>query len=155
MARSRSSSASDVWTFFTIGYSGRTIDAFVEALLEADVVTVVDIRHMPVSRYRPEFSKRNLHERLAAEGITYVHERRLGIPSQVRREHGYPDHGEALWDWYDENVLSQDVADPSRFGELSEGPVAVMCVESDAMECHRHRLTDAWQARGLAYVRDL
>lgn len=155
MARSRSSSASEVWTFFTIGYSGRTIDAFVEALLGAGIATVVDIRHMPVSRFRPEFSKRNLGERLASEGITYVHERRLGIPSRVRREHGYPDHGEALWDWYDTNVLSQEIADPSWFDELGAGPVAVMCVESDAMECHRHRLTDAWRAHGLAYVRDL
>lgn len=155
MTRSRSSSAREARTFFTIGYSGRTIDAFVNALLGAGVVRVIDIRHMPVSRYRPEFSKRNLDERLASEGIRYVHERRLGIPSRIRREYGYPDHGGALWDWYDDNVLSREVVDASWVNDLGSGPVAMMCVESDATECHRHRLTGALQDQGLAYIGDL
>lgn len=149
MAQPRSSSADEGRTFFTIGYSGRTIDAFVDALLQADVVAVVDIRHMPVSRYRPEFSKRNLDARLQREGITYHHDRGLGIPAQVRREHGYPNHGESLWAWYDENVLSQQAVDSGRFDGLGSGPMAMMCVESDAMECHRHLLGDALRAAGM------
>lgn len=155
MARPRSSGAGEGRTVFTIGYSGRTIDAFVDALRGADIATVVDIRHMPVSRYRPEFSKRNLDARLRSEGITYHHDRELGIPAQVRREHGYPNHGGSLWVWYDENVLSQQAVNAGRFDGLSSGPVAMMCVESDAMECHRHLLIEALQSEGMTYVRDL
>ena len=149
MAQPRSSSADESRTFFTIGYSGRTIDSVVDTLLEVGVSTLIDIRHMPVSRYRPEFSKRNLDARLQNEGITYHHDRELGIPAQVRREHGYPNHGESLWVWYDENVLSQQPVDSGWLDELGSGPVAVMCVESDAMECHRHLLGDALRAAGM------
>ena len=44
--------------FFTIGYAGRSPDDFVDALIRAGVYTLIDARITPVSRSRPQFSKR-------------------------------------------------------------------------------------------------
>ena len=131
------------------------MDAFVKALVDAGISMLLDIRHMPVSRYRPEFSKRNLAERLNAAGIIYDHDRRLGIPSPVRREHGHPDHRESLWTWYDKNVIAEQIADLQWLDEIEARPMALMCVESNPEECHRHRLSAALETKGLTYAGDL
>ena len=140
MTDSLGAAAVDWREFYTIGYSGKTIDAFIDALVEAGVSTLLDIRHLPSSRHRPEFSKRNLDAALDGVGINYVHDRDLGIPSKVRREHGHPEHTESLWKWYDEHVIPERVSDLGWFREIDDGPMAMMCVESNAEDCHRHRI---------------
>ena len=144
-----------IGSFYTIGYAGMTIEAFVDSLLAADVLTLLDIRHFPGSRYRPEFSKRNLAAALEARGIRYIHNRELGIPSHIRREHGFPNHGESLWEWYDAEVVGAQVEDAGWLAELSDGPSALMCVESDPEDCHRHRLANALVSQGFGYAGDL
>ena len=41
-------------TFFTIGYAGRSLEEILDALTVNEVGTLVDIRQVPVSMYRPE-----------------------------------------------------------------------------------------------------
>lgn len=141
--------------FYTIGYSGKSIDAFLGKLQDAGVTTILDVRHLPVSRYRPEFSKKNLATALESSGMRYVHNRDLGIPSHIRREHGFPNHGESLWEWYDSEVIDNQPDEASWVAELADGPSAVMCVESDPGDCHRHRLGNALESRGFSYAGDL
>lgn len=137
--------------FFTVGYAGRSIDALIEALSAAGVAILLDVRHFPGSRFRPEVSKNNVKTALNSAGIEYAHERELGIPAQVRRAHGFPEHSDSLWDWYDEHVIGARLNDLSWFRSLDDGPVAMMCVEQDAQDCHRHRLAAALEARGIPY----
>ena len=141
--------------FATIGYSGRSLEVFIQALIECGVTTLLDVRHFPGSRFRPEFSKTNLADALNDHGIQYLHKRDLGIPSKVRREHGYPEHTESLWSWYDSEVLSSHIDDLSWFPRLESGLAALMCVESDPADCHRYRLGKALESRGLSYAGDL
>ena len=141
--------------FFTIGYSGRSLESFLAILTEAGIATLVDVRHFPGSRFRPEFSKRNLTSALEAQGIHYAHRRELGIPSKVRREHGHPHQSEDLWAWYADEVLSNELDDLSWFPNGAQGPTALLCVESDPANCHRQRLGVALDEMGFAYQGDL
>jgi hypothetical protein len=71
----RSADAAD---FFTFGYTGRKADDIIAALKAHGVRTLVDIRHNPVSMYRPELSKKNLARALSDHGIVYAHMPQLG-----------------------------------------------------------------------------
>jgi ParB/RepB/Spo0J family partition protein len=123
---------------FTIGYSERSLDEFIELLLLAQVSLVVDVRRVPVSRFKPEFSKSNLGEALVRHGIEYVHWPQLGIPSEIRRSR----QDEELFLWYDSHV-HLDVQLEQHDSELTEHRIAFMCVEVDPQSCHRHRIA-AW-----------
>ena len=136
--------------FFTIGYTGRNLDALFELLLSNSVRTLVDIRHNPVSMYRPELSKTNLQRHTEGRGLAYVHLRELGVPREVRARAADAGTRGVIWNWYDSNVLP---IYPGRnlhhFLNSLDHPVALMCVETDPMECHRHRLFLALEDMGL------
>lgn len=128
----------ELFDHFTIGYSERSLDEFVELLFLARVDLVADVRRVPVSRFRPEFSKSNLGEALARHDIEYVHWPQLGIPPEIRRSH----QDEKLFLWYDSHV-HLDVHFKQHNSELAEHRIAFMCVEVDPQSCHRHRIA-AW-----------
>jgi uncharacterized protein (DUF488 family) len=70
-------------SLFTIGYEQSTATAFFDALTEARVGLVVDVRAVAASR-RPGFSKRQLAAGLDQHGIGYVHLQKLGTPKEGR-----------------------------------------------------------------------
>jgi hypothetical protein len=67
--------------FFTVGYEGRSIEDLISALRAADIRLLLDIRHSPVSMYRPE------------------------VPRAVRAQSIEAGSREPIWAWYDENVI--------------------------------------------------
>ena len=136
--------------FYTIGYEGRDIDQFVAVLRAVGVSTVVDIRYTPISQYKPDFSKTKLKTRLADHGIRYVHMRDWGVPHEVRARSVGQDTRDAIWGWYDTNVVPK--ISNGAFAELLErtrAPLAFMCAEFDPTACHRHRLFLAIEETGL------
>lgn len=58
-------------TVYTIGYSGFSIDGFVETLKRYNVSLIVDVRSSPFSHYYPEYNKDVLEIYLRAHGIYY------------------------------------------------------------------------------------
>ena len=58
---------------YTIGYGARSIDEVLAVLRTLGVEYLLDVRSAPYSRFKPEFSKADLGQRLAAEGIRYVY----------------------------------------------------------------------------------
>ncbi len=137
-------------TFFTFGYSGRSIRDLIGVLKEAGVQTVVDIRFSPVSMHRPEFSKRNLRAELDHEGIEYLHLRQLGVPKDIRDRAYYQGDRAVIWEWYEDHVVSRFVERNLHwFFDGANHPVAFMCVEADPTTCHRHRLAMALERHGL------
>jgi uncharacterized protein (DUF488 family) len=136
--------------FFTIGYSGRSIDDFIALLRDTGVRTLCDIRSHAVSMYKPAFSKNNLRDRLSSEGIEYEHFPQLGIPRDIRVKAIHEGSREVLWDWYDTYVAQRYVGiNLHNFFNGVEHPVAFMCSELDPHECHRHRLSLALERLGL------
>lgn len=134
--------------FFTLGYEGRPVTALIDAMQSAGVRSLVDIRHTPVSMYRPEMSKSNLHEAIRKRGIEYLHARECGVPRDIRGKAIEAGSREPIWDWYDTYVADPLMRNLHWFLNL-EHPIALMCVERDPVECHRHRLFVKLEEIGL------
>lgn len=136
--------------FFTIGYTGRALDDILELLAANGIRTLADIRRNPVSMYRPELSKANLKRRTEECGLIYAHLPELGVPREVRLKAAEAGTRDVIWQWYDENILPEYLGrNLHRFLNSLEHPVALMCVETDPRECHRHRLSQALEEMGL------
>jgi uncharacterized protein (DUF488 family) len=136
--------------FFTIGYSGRSPQEFIESLAAAGVRSLIDIRFTPISQYRPEFSKGNLRQSLESRGIAYVHRPDLGVPRDIRGTVVGTNSRAPIWDWYDKMVVpSYAGLNLDNFFNSADHPVAFMCTELDPTACHRHRLAIALEHFGL------
>ena len=121
----------------------------IATLKDAGVKCVLDIRYNPVSMYRPELSKSNFEKLLAGFGLSYFHLREWGVPRDVRAKAVQAGTRETIWDWYDGSVVERFFEkNLHRFLNL-EHPVAMMCMEQDPCECHRHRLFIALERHGL------
>lgn len=136
--------------FYTIGYSGRGIDNFIDLLKSASIMTLVDIRFSPVSRFKPEYSKKNLKKSLETNGISYVHRPDWGVPRDIRAFSIGKQTRDDIWAWYDLNILPNIIKkNLDEFFNSMEHPIALMCVEYDPTECHRHRLFLGFERLGL------
>lgn len=135
--------------FFTLGYTGRPLNEILDALTSNGVQTLVDIRQNPVSMYRPELSKSNLKQAVEGRGLKYVHLPELGVPRDIRAKAIETGTRDAIWKWYDQYVVSSYTSNLHTFMNSLEHPVALMCVEIDPRECHRHRLSLALEEKGL------
>lgn len=136
--------------FYTVGYSGRNLDSFINTLKQAGVVTLVDIRFTPLSRFKPEFSKNNLKKAMEVHGIQYIHKPNWGVPRDIRAFSIGKATRDDIWHWYDSNVVPV-VAKKNldEFFNSMDHPIALMCVEHDPTECHRHRIFLALERIGL------
>jgi uncharacterized protein (DUF488 family) len=65
-------------TLFTIGHSNRSVESFVELLIEAKVGFVADIRKIPMSKANPQFNEDRLPTSLEAFDVGYEHIAALG-----------------------------------------------------------------------------
>ncbi len=123
-------------TVYTIGYAGRRLPDFIQALQEAGVERVIDVRALPLSR-RKGFSKTSLGESLANAGIEYVHLRSAGNP--YRDQKNDIKRCLALYAKHiDANPIVIDDVEAAMRGR----PSALLCFEADACECHRSVLVD-------------
>ena len=124
----------------TIGYQGVSAQAFVDALAEAAVDTLVDVRAVAWSR-RPEFGKRALRDRLAAAGLAYRHEPDLGAPKALREQARSGDR-RAFEAGYAAHLATRGALLERLLDELS-GTAALMCMERDPADCHRRLVAEA------------
>ena len=125
-------------TFYSIGHSSQSIDAFIELLYLHRIEVVADVRSHPVSRFAPQFNSESLREHLRGRNIRYVSLGRElgGRPSDAR--------------FYDPEgyVLYSEIAESPAFLEgirrlekgVREFRVAIMCSEEDPCSCHRRLL---------------
>lgn len=67
----------------TIGYEKLTPKQFYEALRQAGVSLLIDVRENPISR-KPGFSKNTLKHAALEAGIAYQHISVLGCPRDIR-----------------------------------------------------------------------
>ena len=57
-------------TFYSIGHSSQSIDAFIELLYLHRIEVVADVRSHPVSRFAPQFNSESLREHLCFDSRT-------------------------------------------------------------------------------------
>lgn len=133
---------------FTIGHSNHTFEKFVRLLEDNGIMTLVDVRSAPHSRYNPQFNKENLEMMLPQHDIQYAFAGRFlggrptdpscyknrqlpGEGADYLHEVDYPEVMKR--DWFTKGVV--------RLLELAdEQTTAIMCSEENPAECHRHHL---------------
>jgi uncharacterized protein (DUF488 family) len=127
---------------FTIGYEGKTVERFVNELIQSDVRVLCDVRKNPLSR-KFGFSKNRLSHIAKEVGIRYVHIPGLGIESDKRSSLETKADYVRLFSEYKKTLpqrkqyldLAMQLVD-------EESRVALMCFEKDSEFCHRHVIRD-------------
>jgi uncharacterized protein (DUF488 family) len=128
---------------FTIGYEGTTVGEFLDALRQAGIQRVIDVRALPLSR-RPGFSKSPLRAALKEAGIEYVHLRALGTPADGRAAARAGRHADLERIYASQLELPEAIAEGAQMVALAEEkPSALLCLEREPEQCHRTLLLDA------------
>jgi uncharacterized protein (DUF488 family) len=128
---------------FTIGYEGATVGEFLNAIREAGVERLIDVRALPLSR-RPGFSKSPLRAALEEAGIEYVHLRALGTPVDGRAAARAGRHEDMARIYAGQLELPEAIAQGAKMLALAaECPSALLCFEREPAHCHRALLLDA------------
>ncbi len=133
---------------FTIGHSAHSLDKFVQLLEANGVMTLVDVRTAPASRYQPQFNKASLEQFLPQHGRQYVYAGKYlgGRPSDptcYKRRVLPEERADYLHEVDYPEVMKRPwfVTGVERLLELAdEQTTAVMCSEEDPALCHRHHL---------------
>lgn len=123
----------------TIGYEGKTIDAFLNQLMKNNIHVLVDIRNNPVSM-KYGFSGKKLQEYCAARGIEYLGIPALGIPSAFRQNLDSSEGYKRLFVRYRREILPHATEYLQRLHHSLEKKkrLALMCFEKDHICCHRN-----------------
>jgi uncharacterized protein (DUF488 family) len=127
---------------FTIGYEGKSIEAFMNALIQNDIRLLCDIRRNPLSR-KFGFSKNKLEHVAETVGIKYIHIPELGIEHDKRSSLESVDDYICLFEEYAKTL-------PDRMPQLeliysllrSKNRIALTCYEKEPQMCHRHVVRD-------------
>lgn len=120
---------------FTIGYEGASLDGFLQALRDADIDVLLDIRETAYSR-RAEFGKKSLAGALAGAGMGYRHERKLGTPRLIRDKLRRDGDREAFKRAFMRHLEKQNAL-LLELAESLSGNIALLCYEKDPRLCHR------------------
>jgi uncharacterized protein (DUF488 family) len=119
----------------TIGHSNHPIERFLALVQGAGVNALADVRSFPVSRYAPQFNKDALAKSLEEKTIAYLY---LGkeLGGRTHERPSTPENRRA--------GLDRVVA------ESALHRIALMCAESDPLDCHRLMLARELVERGVA-----
>lgn len=132
----------------TIGHSNHSLDRFIRLLEANGVLTLVDVRTAPASRYNPHFNKSNLEQELPRRETQYVFAGKFlgGRPSDPTcyKSKTLPAEGADYLHEVDyQEVMKREwfVKAIVRLLEIAdEGTTAIMCSEENPADCHRHHL---------------
>jgi len=127
---------------FTIGYEGKSIEAFVNTLIQNGVKVLCDVRKNPLSR-KFGFSKSKLEHIVGTVGIKYIHMPSLGIESDKRCSLNSDEDYTALFAEYSKALVGLT----SQLGQVysllcTNNRIALMCFEKNAKMCHRHVISN-------------
>ena len=138
---------------YTLGYEKRSLEEYVQMLVDNGVELLADVRERPQSR-RKGFSKTALKTAVEAAGIAYCHYKELGNPPEIRKDKSlthaqmlkaYEHHMKPLWD----DTLMRLEQDSSN------KVVCLTCYERDASECHRTAIANELVRRKSGMVKAL
>ena len=136
----------------TIGHSTLEIEAFLRALKEVGVRTLVDVRRFPESRRHPQFGQARLFASLEAAGIRAVWREGLGGRRAARKDSVNTGWRNESFRGYADYMQTPEFAAEIDWlvGQPELGRLAIMCAEAVPWRCHRSLIADAVLARGVA-----
>ncbi|MBF2050406.1 MAG: DUF488 domain-containing protein [Elainella sp. C42_A2020_010] len=124
---------------YTAGYEGKTVDEFLNLLMESGISRLIDVRYNPISR-RYGFHKSTLSRLCGSLGIDYHHFPGLGISVSEREHIGSENQYIILFENYRLNLSSceKDLANVIKL--LQSEPSVLVCMEANPNFCHRNVL---------------
>lgn len=143
-------------TIATIGYEDATVPRLLDALKEAEVDLLVDVRAVASSR-RPGFAKTKLSENVNSVGIEYLHLRGLGTPAEGRAAARAGRHAEMRRIFMEHLTTLEAQEQLHALAELVRAGrrVCLLCLEADPTHCHRSMVAEALQELIPVQVNDL
>lgn len=128
----------------SIGYEGRSLEGYMNALLKAGVTILCDVRKNPLSR-KFGFSKKTLSHVCAELDIRYEHRPQLGIGSDERQELNTLADYQVLFKRYEQTTLAGEADAVHEIGTWVQSGecVALTCYERLPEYCHRTRIARA------------
>ena len=127
---------------FTIGYEGKSIEDFVNKIIQNDVRILCDVRKNPISR-KFGFSKTKIKHILEEIGIKYTHIPELGIETEKRANLDTTKDYQNLFQEYELTLPKRKKYLDDIYSFLYNNKrVALMCYEKEAEMCHRHVIRD-------------
>lgn len=131
----------------TVGYESKTLEAYLNQLLEDGVTLLCDVRRNPLSR-KYGFSKSTLSHACEGVGIRYEHLPELGVASEERQNLETQSDYDKLFTAYKRETLPRQtkalVKIASWIREQGQR-VALTCFELLPHQCHRHCVAEALQ----------
>lgn len=124
---------------YTAGYEGKTVDEFLNLLMESGISQLVDVRFNPISR-RYGFHKSTLARLCNFLEIDYQHFPELGIPGSKRDDLSSSDKYTSLFNDYRSILPSREETLLNVTGLLKSKPSVLVCMEADPKFCHRNVL---------------
>ncbi len=130
---------SDEIPIYTIGYGSRTLEEFIGVLEQNEIRFLVDVRSIPFSRYKPEFSKPTLSEQLEMYNIRYVF---MGDELGGRpKEPSLSDqNGKVDYNKVEKTSLYQSGIKRLINAFDQQQSIVLMCSEGKPEDCHRSKL---------------
>jgi uncharacterized protein (DUF488 family) len=133
---------------FTIGHSNHPLDKLAGLAKGHGVLTLVDVRSAPYSRYNVQFNKEHLERELGSYGLAYVFEGDSlgGRPSDPTcyRSGEVPDADSDFIHEVDYREVMKRPWFAAGIGRLlclaAKEPTAILCSEENPASCHRHHL---------------
>jgi uncharacterized protein (DUF488 family) len=137
----------------TLGYEGATLAEFITRLKMAGIMTVADVRQMPLSRKRG-FSKTALAAALEKAGIDYVHIPALGCPKPIRERYRLDGDWSAYAHAFGKHLDASSAAVLGLARLAVESRICLVCFEADFSHCHRSIVAAAasTMAKGLRAI---
>lgn len=129
----------------TIGHSAHPEDAFVGLVRSAGIGRIVDVRSYPGSRRHPHFRRESMEGWLAAAGVAYRWEPKLGGRRTSRPDSPHTALGVEGFRAYADHMRTFEflAALDEVLAEAEAEATAVMCAEALWWRCHRRLLADA------------
>ena len=125
----------------TIGYEGRTLENYLNLLIQAGVTILCDVRRNAISR-KYGFSQTTLAHACQGVDIQYEHLPELGIESGKRQGLDTQADYQALFTEYARTLVPQQATSLQIIRNWLESgeSVALTCYERIATQCHRKRI---------------
>jgi len=126
---------------YTAGYEGKTVDEFLNLLMQSGICRLIDVRRNPISR-RYGFHKSTLQKICNSLDIDYQHLPGLGISSASRADLHSVASYMSLFEDYREDLPNRGEDLKAVQSLLRSKPSALVCMEADPQYCHRNVLAN-------------
>lgn len=123
-------------TVYSIGYSGFSIDDFIDIIKKNEISLIVDVRSQPYSKYFLEYNKESLKKSLKYNGIYYRNYAKEFGARQEEMEF-YSDDGYLDFELFAKSKNFLRGFEKLKQSMLQNYKFSLMCAEKNPINCHR------------------